>query len=72
MLVKITSFLQQLEQRLELQQLEQLEQRLELQQQVLEQQQLELLQVQEQQLLLFCRKQPEPEPAGKRSATIFS
>jgi hypothetical protein len=66
--VKITSFLQQLEQ-LELQQLEQ---RLELQQQVLEQQQLELLQVQEQQLLLFCRKQPEPEPAGKRSATIFS
>ena len=29
-------------------------------------------QVPELQLLLSCRKQPEPEPAGKRSATIFS
>ena len=63
---KITSFLQQQvqqEQRLELQQQEQQVQQLELQQQVL---------VQEQRLLLFCRKQPEPKPAGKRSATIFS
>ena len=63
---KITSFLQQQVQqvqRLELQQQEQQVQQLELQQQVL---------VQEQRLLLFCRKQPEPKPAGKRSATIFS
>ncbi len=66
---KITSFLQQQVQqeqqvqRLELQQPEQQVQQLELQQQVL---------VQEQRLLLFCRKQPEPKPAGKRSATIFS
>ena len=52
-------------QRLELQQQEQQVQQLELQQQV-------LVQVQEQRLLLFCRKQPEPKPAGKRSATIFS
>ncbi len=65
---KITSFLQQQVQqvqRLELQQQEQQVQQLELQQQV-------LVQVQEQRLLLFCRKQPEPKPAGKRSATIFS
>ena len=71
---KITSFLQQQvqqeqqeqqEQRLVLQQQEQQVQQLELQQQV-------LVQVQEQRLLLFCRKQPEPKPAGKRSATIFS
>ena len=66
---KITSFLQQQVQqerqvqRLELQQQEQQVQQLELQLQVL---------VQEQRLLLFCRKQPEPKPAGKRSATIFS
>ena len=66
---KITSFLQQQVQqvqqvqRLEIQQQEQQVQQLELQQQVL---------VQEQRLLLFCRKQPEPKPAGKRSATIFS
>jgi hypothetical protein len=25
-----------------------------------------------QRLLLFCRKQPEPVPTGKRSATSFS
>ena len=56
---KITSFLQQQVQQ------EQQVQQLELQQQV-------LVQVQEQRLLLFCRKQPEPKPAGKRSATIFS
>ena len=68
---KITSFLQQQVQqvqqvqRLEIQQQEQQVQQLELQQQV-------LVQVQEQRLLLFCRKQPEPKPAGKRSATIFS
>jgi hypothetical protein len=56
------------QQQLVLQQQERQQQ--ELQQQ--EQQQQELQQVQEQQLLLFYRKQPEPEPAGKRSATIFS
>jgi hypothetical protein len=65
--LKITSSLQQLEQQqvqqLELQQqLEQLEQ-LELQQQEL---------VQEQQLLLFYRKQPKLKPTEKRSATNFS
>jgi hypothetical protein len=62
--LKITSSLQQLEQQeqqLELQQ--QLEQQLELQQQEL---------VQEQQLLLFYRKQPKPKPTEKRSATNFS
>jgi hypothetical protein len=59
--LKITSSLQQLEQ-LE-QQLEQQEQQQELQQQEL---------VQEQQLLLFYRKQPKPKPTEKRSATNFS
>jgi hypothetical protein len=62
--LKITSSLQQLEQQeqqLELQQ--QLEQQLELQQQEL---------VQEQQLLLFYRKQPKLKPTEKRSATNFS
>jgi hypothetical protein len=59
---KITSFLQQ--------QAQLVQQQLVLQQQ--ERQQQELQQVQEQQLLLSYRKQPEPEPAGKRSATIFS
>ena len=65
---KITSFLQQQVQQEQQEQrlvLQQQEQQLELQQQV-------LVQVQEQRLLLFCRKQPEPKPAGKRSATIFS
>ena len=65
---KITSFLQQQvkqEQQVQRLELQQQEQQLELQQQV-------LVQVQEQRLLLFCRKQPEPKPAGKRSATIFS
>jgi hypothetical protein len=57
---------QQMRQQLERQQ----EQRKRQQQERLEQQ-LELVQ-QEQRLLLFCRKQPEPEPAEKRSATIFS
>ncbi len=44
-----------------------------LQQQVLQQQvqQQQVLQ-QVQRLLLFCRKQPEPVPTGKRSATSFS
>ena len=69
---KITSFLQQ-----QVQQVQQMQQvqRLEIQQQEQQVQQLELQQqvlVQEQRLLLFCRKQPEPKPAGKRSATIFS
>jgi hypothetical protein len=67
--LKITSSLQQQVQQLELQQqLEQLEQQLELQQQELQQQEL----VQEQQLLLFYRKQPKPKPTEKRSATNFS
>ena len=39
-----------------------------LQQQALQQQVLQ----QVQRLLLFCRKQPEPVPTGKRSATSFS
>ena len=67
----ITSFLQQ---QVQQEQQEQQEQRLVLQQQEqqLELQQQVLVQVQEQRLLLFCRKQPEPKPAGKRSATIFS
>jgi len=69
----ITSSLQQ--------QVQQVQQRqpLELQQQVLQQQALQrqelqqqVRQEQEQRLLLFFRKQPEPEPAEKRSATIFS
>jgi hypothetical protein len=70
--MKITSSLQLLE-------LQQLEQQQELQQQVQQQQELQqqvqqqaLQQELAQQLLLSYRKQPEPEPAGKRSAAIFS
>ena len=55
---------QQKRQQLEQQQERQMRQQQERQQQELEQQ--------EQRLLLFCRKQPEPERAEKRSATIFS
>jgi hypothetical protein len=41
--------------------------------QQLEQQLLEqLLELEQQELLLFWSKQPEQQPAGKRSAGIFS
>jgi hypothetical protein len=49
---------------------------LELLQQQVPQQQVQQQQAPQQeqalQLLLSYRRQPEPEPAGKRSATIFS
>jgi hypothetical protein len=54
-------------QRSKQQQLRQLEQRLEQLEQQLQEQQLEL-----EQLLLFSSKQPEQQPAGTRSAGIFS
>ena len=68
----ITSSLQQQVQQVQQRQLLALQQQV-LQLQELQQElQLQELQEQEQRLLLFCRKLPEPEPAGKRSATIFS
>jgi hypothetical protein len=69
----ITSFLQQQVQQVQQRQLLVLQQRV-LQQQELQQQELQQQELQEQQqvLHLFCRKLPEPGPAGKRSATIFS
>lgn len=60
---------------LEQRQLEQqLRQQLELVlEQLLEQQLLEqLLELEQQELLLFSSKQPEQQPAGRRSAGIFS
>jgi hypothetical protein len=67
----ITSFLQQQVQQEQQRQLLVLQQQV-LQQQELQQQELQQLQEQQQVLHLFCRKLPEPGPAGKRSATIFS
>ncbi|MBV7535794.1 hypothetical protein KW842_08460 [Duganella sp. sic0402] len=62
--------LEQQQQRQRLEQLEQQRQQLEL---VLEQQLLEqLLELEQQELLLFSSKQPEQQPAGRRSAGIFS
>jgi len=58
---------QQLEQQ-QRQLLERLEQQLVLEQQLLEQ----LLELEQQELLLFSSKQPEQQPAGRRSAGIFS
>ena len=55
---------QQLEQQRQLE----LEQLLELEQRLLEQ----LLELEQQELLLFSSKQPEQQPAGRRSAGIFS
>ncbi|MEC5217840.1 exonuclease VII large subunit [Actimicrobium sp. GrIS 1.19] len=62
----------QQQERLEQQQdqLASLRQRLEQQELVLERRLQEL--VQEQRLLLFCRKQQEPEPTGRRSTEFFS
>jgi hypothetical protein len=70
----ITSFLQQQVQQAQQRQPLERQQQQELQQQERQQQELQQQerQEQEQRLLLFCRKQPEPEPAEKRSATIFS
>lgn len=72
---KITSSLQLSELQQEQRQPSELLQEQQRQPSELLQQELQLSeprQVPELQLLLFCRKQPEPEPAGKRSATIFS
>jgi hypothetical protein len=70
----ITSFLQQQVQQVQQRQPLELQQQQVLQQQVQQQQELQQQERQEQgqRLLLFCRKLPEPGPAGKRSATIFS
>ncbi|WP_175472531.1 MULTISPECIES: hypothetical protein [unclassified Duganella] len=58
------------QQRQQLELLEQQRQQLELgqEQRLLEQ----LLELEQQELLLFSSKQPEPQPAGRRSAGIFS